>query len=329
MDPRPLEAAARRAADALAAMTGPDGQLGDRTDLAAYYKAGRLLHDAGHLRAARAWCDYVGRSFLVPGGDLRTAPGLKTTDALLASFPGYMNGWVITAARRLGAFALADEAWGYLRRFYHPRLGGCCLEGPYDPRGGNTVELLMTAHLGVAALHMGDATLARAMGGALLGFLRRQTDPGCFYLRADDQGTLITGFPVDATFVHEVQADAIEQGWFFIGYPAAFLGLLFRATGEGGYLQGAADYLDFALRCPALPGEHFGHKVGWAAALVGAMTRDPRHLGLAAAVAATLVSAQAEDGLWLPGASTDTRLDQSAEVALWLLEIAAWASLPG
>ncbi|MCG6870525.1 MAG: hypothetical protein LJE91_17865 [Gammaproteobacteria bacterium] len=80
----------------------------------------------------------------------------------------------------------------------------------------------------------------------------------------------------------------------------------------------------FAQRCaPQLVGEHFAHKVAWGSAELASVTGDSAPRRLSADIARHLVAAQDSDGTWMADQPHHTRVDQSAEVAIWLLEIAA------
>jgi hypothetical protein len=63
--------------------------------------------------------------------------------------------------------------------------------------------------------------------------------------------------------------------------------------------------------------------VAWGASLLAELTGDERAWNLCESIVESLLSQQAADGLWLPGQASQARFDQSAEVALWLREIAA------
>ncbi|MGK4006204.1 hypothetical protein WMF31_26530 [Sorangium sp. So ce1036] len=317
-------AAALRAADWIEGQLQPDGSFGpDITDLAAYYKAPSLMHLIGRPRAAHRLLDHIAAAFGDPSGDFNTAPGVKTADPVLSQYPGYLNGWILLGAHRAGRFDVSLRAWKYLRGFQHPRLGAALLDGPGSGGKQGQVEMLMTAHLGLAALHLGDLRAARAAGKALLDFHDLQPDvEERLYLRRSKGGDLVTSYPPEQAALHVVEARRPGQAWFFVGYPIAFLTQLYRATGRRRYLRGARRYVKFARRCGALPSEHFGHKVGWGSALFARASGSPGARRLAAAVATNLLAAQAADGGWLPDAPLVNRLDQSAEVAQWLLEIA-------
>ncbi len=297
----------------------------DAHDLAAYYKAPAAMHLAGRPRAAYALVDFIAKSFLQPDGDFLTEPGKKTSDAVLSNYPGYLNGWIIMGAHRSSRFELSHKGWEYFRRYQDPQSGACLLEGPFQQAQKSQREILMTAHLGLAALYMGDLRAGEAAGDALIRFYESQPDPTHkLYLRMDSHGELVTTFPAEATILHVIDASQAGQAWFFVGYPIAFLSILHRATGNQRHLDAARSHAEFALACgERLTKEHFGHKAGWGAALLFEATGDERYRDLARAVAESLMASQAPDGGFLPDAPLVSRLDQSAEVAQWLLEISA------
>jgi hypothetical protein len=181
----------------------------------------------------------------------------------------------------------------------------------------------MTAHLGMAALYFGDLQRATGAGRVLQQFLDLQPDSGHrFLLRMEHGGRLHTDYPAEAAGLHVIHADQPGQAWFFIGYPMAFLARLYLATGERDFLSGASRYFDFARRCgKPLIAEHFAHKVAWGAAELGRASGNPEHLALSAKVVDRLMAAQDASGSWLADQAVCTRFDQSAEVAIWLLEI--------
>jgi hypothetical protein len=316
--------AALRAVDWLVARIGPNGSLGeDCRDLACYYKLPYLMQLAGRPADAHRLLDWIRARFLRPDGDLRTSDAIKTADPVLALYPGYIDGWIAIAGHRIGRFDLSFPIWNRLRGFWSPELDGFTLEPVSAPNGG-TLEILTCAHLGLVALYLGDLELARGAGRALRRFLARQPFPQTrFYLRIAGSGQVQTDFPTEAAGLHLIAADQPGQAWFFIGYPVALLARLYRATGETEHLATAQGYLAFAERCaPCMVTEHFAHKVAWGAAELAYATHAEAAYRLSAEIARYLVAAQSSDGTWMADQPMHTRVDQSAELAIWLLEIA-------
>jgi hypothetical protein len=317
--------AATRTVDGLAARIKADGSLGDDCqDLACFYKLPYLMHLAGHAAEAHRLLDCIHDRFLRPDGDFLTSDRVKTVDPVLALYPGYINGWIAMAAHKLGRFDLSFPAWDYLRGFWDADLSGFAIDRTAHGANG-TLEVLMCAHLGLVALYLGDLESAQGSGRALQQFLALQPSPEThFFLRMTGAGMLQTDFPAETAGLHVIAADQPGQAWFFIGYPIAFLTRLFRVTGKPRDLTTARRYFDFAERCASrMIGEHFAHKVAWGAAELARVTGDAAHRALSAEIAKQLIAAQDRDGNWMGDQPAHTRLDQSAEVAIWLLEIAA------
>jgi hypothetical protein len=321
------ERAAERALTWLTSQVGDGGSLGPEAgDLACYYKLPYLMQLAGRVVETHSLLDFISANFQRPNGDFATSGEQKTADPVLSLYPGYINGWIAIAAHKAGRFEISLPAWRYLLGFHDPESAGFMLQhagsGPDGP-----VEVLMTAHLGMAALYFGDLPRASGAGRMLLRFVALQPDiKHRFFLRVERGGGLQTDFPAAAAGLHTINADQQGQAWFFIGYPMAFLARLYLATGDPEFLSGAVRYFDFARRCgERLVAEHFAHKVAWGAAELGRASGSPEHLALSAQIADRLIAAQDAGGSWLADQAACTRFDQSAEVAIWLLEISGRA----
>lgn len=307
-----------------------DGSFGEKaTDLAAYYKLPTLLLLTGRLRDAHRVLDHIVAAFARNEGDFGTEEETRTADAVLAQYPGYMTGWIALGALRAGRFDVAMPAYAWLRGFHDPRSGGARLAGPDGSRDGadegDPIEVLMTAHLGYAALSFGDLPVAEACGKALADIFAAQPEPEKrLMLRMTPDGGFVEPDSPDEAPLHVVEAGRDDQAFFFVGYPIAFLTQLYRATGDKGALDTARRYADFAIGCgEAIEVNHFAHKVGWAMGLLSRATGDARHGALARAVAEHLIDEQGDDGGWLEDDPLAARLDQSAEVCIWLTELSA------
>ena len=124
---------------------------------------------------------------------------------------------------------------------------------------------------------------------------------------------------------HLVNRTEPDQAYFMLGYPIAFLARLAELTGDRGNLRTAHDYLDFALSCEGnLRTSPLSHKVAWGAAVLGRVAQAPQSLALALAEQITtfLLEIQDASGAWLPAEPPHTTFDQTAEIAIWLQEIA-------
>lgn len=173
---------------------------------------------AGRAAEAHRLLDHVAARFQRPNGDFGTADNVKTADPVLSLYPGYINGWLTIAAHKLGRFDLSYPGWVHLRGFAAGSSGGFTLIHIDDAGADGTTEVLMCAHLGLAALYLGDIALARDAALALGRFLDAQPEPGTrFFLRINAAGDLVTGFPEEAAGLHVIAADQPGQAWFFLG----------------------------------------------------------------------------------------------------------------
>ena len=318
-----LQACASRTAARLAFEQRDDGSFGpSHEDLASYVRVPSLFLAAGRWDLADRALGFAAERFMQDDGGF-------PTPLLPAAHPGQAGGWIAMAAQRLGRFEVSSPAWGHFRRHFHPELGGCCVEGPYEAGAERQVDMLMTAHLGTCALFFGDGEIAHRSEQLLVRFLDQQPDPKArLLLRMNGRGELVGDFDPERASTHEIRADAANQGWFHIGYPVAFLGLLHRVTTSGEALRAARGYLEFALACPPLPGELLAHEVAWAAAILGEIAEAPRYFDLSVEIARNLIAGQGTGGLWREGeAEPHECFDLSAEIALWLLEIARVAPI--
>jgi hypothetical protein len=332
MDPRDtFSAAARRAVDWLLSQQLDDGSLGsERRDLAYYCKAPQLLQITGHARAAHHMLDYVARNFQQQDGRFANSATEKTSDPVLTEYEGYIDGCLAIAAHRTGRFELARPAWAHLRRFANPGYGGFCLAGHYRGDGSDVIELLTSAHLGMTALFCGELPLALAAGHCLRRFWEQQPDPERrLLLLMDDAGEFILDWPDDAASKHVIDNSKPRQAWSFVGYPIAFLVMLANATGNSAnlaraHLATARAFAGFAERCgDALLVDSNAHEVAWGLGLLAKVSGESRYRELAHAIGHSLIARQTAAGTWQDASPDLERVDQTAETALCLFEMAS------
>jgi Prenyltransferase and squalene oxidase repeat len=300
-----------------------DGSYGPAiNDLASYYKSPYLFYMSGRSEAARRMLTYIKQEFMQANGDFKTSVDIKSENGAFVEYWAYTNGWIALAAQKMGCFDIAYPAYRYLRSFYHEKNGGFTTRRPYGD-SDNIVDVLTTAHLGLAALYFGEIEKAARAGKLLQRFIDMQPDlRSGFYLRMNDQGEIINDYPQDAAIFHQVSALKPNQAYFMIGYPIGFLGKLHRATGASEYLDAALRYLDFAMGCrESIRSFHFSHKVAWAAAVVAGLTGETKYSDFSKKIVDYLLSIQDAGGAWLKDEPAHTSFDQTAEIAIWLREI--------
>jgi hypothetical protein len=322
------EQAAGRAVQWLSAQQQADGSFGaEIDDLACYYKSPYLFALSGRARDAAGLLAFVVRRFLRPDGDLATSAQTKSANVAFEEFTAYPNGWLALGAQRLGRFDVAYPTFAYLQAFDEPHQGGFRTN-----LGAGSADALTTAHLGLLCLQFGASERATRAGAWLARLLEIQPDlDDALLLRADATGRIVEDFPPEAAAFHAVSRHASDQAYFMIGYPIAFLAKLAEATGQAAHLDAARGYLDFAWGCEGnLRSSLFSHKIAWGASVLGRLTGDARCDELSTAIVEHLLEIQDPSGAWLPDEPPHTGYDQTAEIAIWLQEIAAersrWAS---
>jgi hypothetical protein len=314
--------ASKRAANWLVTQLQPNGSYKlAQHDLACYYKSPYLLLLAGYYDESNKVIDFIKNNFMQSTGDFYISEKNKSENPAFNEFWGYTNTWVAITAQKLGRFDISYPAYNYLQSFYHPILGAFTTHAPFG-LADDVVDVLTTAHLGLLSLYFGDLKRAKMAGNFLCQALEKQSNRDIFYLRFDKQGAIIDTFPEEVATLFAVDATKPQQFYFMLGYPCAFLGLLYGATSEINYLTGAQAYLKFITACDSsLYQFYFSHKVAWAASIIYKQTKNKNYLTLAEKISNYLISIQNEQGVWLANEPDYAKFDQTAEIAIWLMEI--------
>lgn len=321
MDPD-LIGASDRALDHLASSVLRSGFREDgHDDVAYYFKApAAFLAAARRQEAERAW------TLLAPY--LESGGHRSGNQAYAIQYPMYPWYWMARAARGLEETEALDAVKRSLASFVHPTLHGATVKAPFAADGVNTVDFFMTAATGQVdclADDAGDIAGALAMGETLLRFIDAQAASGDrFCLRMNDRGELIQEPPADEPeLFYSVTRGAAGQLFFMLGLPMMHLVELHRRTERENYLKGTRQLLHFCIECgEALSTSWTAHKVARGAAMLAAHTGDEVARDLALAIATNIAADQRPDGCFDVGSRMDG-LDQTAELALWLREIAA------
>ncbi len=292
-------------------------------DLACYYKSPYLFYISGKIELANRILNYIKNHFLRVNGDLTTQENYKSENPAFAEYWAYINGWIAIAAQKMGRFDVSYPVYQYLTSFYHPELGGFTTNKPFA-KSENVVDVLTTAHLGLTCLYFGDLERAKKAGKLLDTFVNIQPDINSgFYLRMNDEEKLIVDFSEDVSLFFQISATQPNQAYFMIGYPLAFLANLYKSTGDNFYLNTAQKYLDFALSCHEnIRSFYFSHKVAWGAAIIANLTGEIKATELSKTIADYLLTIQTETGAWLTEKPAYSYVYQTAEIAIWLREIA-------
>jgi len=309
----PYLEAAHRAAEWLIAQQNPDGSfISPELQADVYHKAPYALAITGHALEAERLLGWMKTNDLAEDGRLRHFdPGLAL----------YKTSWVCQGAFRTGRFDLARPVLSYILRCQAP-CGGF-----FQVVEGNAyVEPVCTAWAGLSAIYGGRLDVAEGAARCLMAMTDRQPDASrfCFWMTPD--GRLVTPdapLPGGAPFVDARQP---EQPYYCPGIASLFLGRMYRASGQGEYVDAAMRLFEFSLGCAD---DAYAYttaaKSGVAAALLYTITGDRRAQAAACRLADYLVREQHPEGWWRnPHADGPTiRLDHTAEFIAFITEIAA------
>ena len=303
-------------------------------DIAFYFKAITALFLGGKTTSASSLLDHVKVAFLQPNGDIvspNLEAGKKSINGAYNEYWAYVNGWVAVAAQRMGRFDVAFPVFDFMKTFFHPKLGGCTTQKAYDKSGGNICDVLSSAHLGLVALYFGDKDLAFSCGAFVRDIISKQAQDGQFFLRVNDDGSLVKEFSPEAAVFHVVSASEPNQAYFMLGYPLAFLAKLYQSTGNISHLEAADRIFQFLSGChESLYSFHFSHKVAWGSALLASVSNSDEkraaYLSMSKKIADHLVSMQDDEGTFLGGSPEIDNIDQSSEISVWLREVSCFFS---
>lgn len=303
-------AAARRGVDWLRELLQPDGRFRGATSLDCYYKAPCALTFAGHPEDAGRVLDFAESRFLLPDGDLD-----GTGVSWYESYRIYPHAWLAWGAAVTGRPRMASAIAAFLETRRNPESGG------FRAGSGDIEEIMTTSAAGLALLRTGRRDLAESAGRWLERVLDAQPDleRGLIHVWHPGKG-LDEG---DGSVSFRIDASQPRQWYFQYGIAAALLASLARDTGDTRWLALAQRYLHASAHCHE---DRYrtpqSGKIGWGAAWIHALSRDPRDAALIAAVTEGLTALQGGDGSWNgegvyhPRPAPDTavaRLDVTAE----------------
>jgi len=325
-----MRAGANRAVQWILFRQRPDGSLTRPEDgIGGYYKVPFLLPLAGRIREAHALLDWIAAHHLTECGDFR-APERRALQAAHTRWSVYANAWIVLGALRVFRWDVARPGVGFIVSRQSPN-------GAFPSLDGQTeyIEPVNTAWGGLACLAAGSMEEARKAARLLANLAMRQPDRERFYYRMDLSGAIVTSFPADAQRAFFVDTRTERQVTYNPGIALIFLAHMARAEGPGAYRDASAALSGFAGRCNAeLLRFPPSGKLGLGCALWYSLTRDREAHRVASEVGAWLLKTQGEDGSWRlpdvepyasrPGRDDfETRLDLTAEFAVFLLEMAA------
>jgi len=296
------------------------GSYGDNVkDIACYFKSPMMFLAANKPQAAAAILNHIKTTFMSVDGDFKTTDTLKSTNGAYIEYWSYTNGWIVRAAHQLNIRAISQPGYTFLAQYNLGENAGFLTNNNKD--GSVITDVLTVAHHGLINFEMGNLDIAISAGNFLCETIGKQLNlRNGFYLRLDKDKNLITECSKEQTPFYFVSATEPNQLHFMIGYPAAYLTMLYKKTQNSDFLNAAKAYLDFSLSCDRSVYEcDFSHKIAWAASLIYECTGDDKYLTVIDKISDYFIKKQ-KDGMWFPE-DINSSYDQSAEIACWFLDI--------
>jgi hypothetical protein len=297
-----LRAARAKGVDWILARLGADGRPVGAERFNSYYRLPWSLALAGQRDSATAVLAWIAHNALDARGDLR--PGAPRAP-FLGAIASYPLPQIAIGAWHLERYDLARSIMAFVRSaMVDPHTGGAYSERPELRHTGRT-DLLCTAQVGLAAMTVGDDTLADACYRwthdliAMQPDLPRRLYPCCIgaqLLTAADARhsawDLVTDFHMPF------------QQFYNPGIAAAFLGRYAAFKGDDTANALARSMLDLNAQGADLQFDHAVNaqicKFGWGAAVLLDTDARPGHAVHALRMAHWFVDSQHADGHWAP-----------------------------
>lgn len=298
-----------------------EGCFGEKAlDLACYYKLPMMFIMANQEEKAKNILNHIYHTYIQENGDFKSSPEMKSIKPEYCDYWAYMNGWIIRAAYKLKLENIYRPALEYLLKFSENNQ--FMTNEPEFKTGVS--DVLTVAHLGLIHLEMNNVEKAKCAGDYLCNALEKQLEKEKqFYLRQNASGDLITNFDPSKSIFYIVRNHHSDELYFMLGYPCAYLGLLYIATQEEKYLLASKAYMDFLFNCKEyLVKSNTSHKVAWAASILYRITGENAYLDLTESIVSHFMSLQNAEGYWYTEGGINIAYDQSPEIAGWFLDIA-------
>ncbi len=298
--------------------------------VATYHKVPLAYALMGQIDRAAALLSWIQESSLDDEGDFT---GHYPRPPLLERFYSWSNSWLICGAHRLGHFGLSVPAMDFLLTLQHPETGGFLSAGP-EAGLRDRQDGLSTAAAGLACLYGGQIEAAEAAGQFLLWLWDNQPGGAAaqLYFVAEETDHIITDFEDEVALYFAVNGTHSGQWYHVPALAGGFLTLLYEATGEQSYLDGAHQYFQFVEGCA---GDRYTSEasafLGWAAAIAFKVTDNANYERIAEQVGTNLLEMQLGNGTWLKGCMgsdiTSDVVDATAEGIICLASLVESAAV--
>lgn len=298
-----INAACRRATDWLLAQQRPDGVIGDPAHGFKYYRGPWTLALMGEVEAALELCSWV-------RGNLLTERGLDGDARVLRDGWAYRDSAMIIGAHMLGQYDLSLGLVDSLLRWQDPVSGGFANDAGPNGEPSDEMDIPYAAGPGFALLATGRLDEARKVAVLLKKLYEAQDDlPDrfyCFWSRADQRPIVASDPAFQQRFVVESQVDAMQR-WTIGGIAAGFLGRLYLALPDPGYLDLARKYQTFSMESTEAQFKYPSVcKSSWGAALLYQITGEEVYERWLLRMARWYLDTQEQEGWWHPWVENTT-----------------------
>lgn len=267
-----------------------------------YYRIPWCLAVAGKRDAASAVLTWIVQNALDEQGDLRAGAPREPFSAAMASYP-YSQ--IVIGAWHLERYDVAKKVMNFIcANLVDIKTGGAFSERPEVRRTGRA-DLLGTAQLGLAAMTVGNESLADSCYGWIVELYQLQPDlPKRLFPCRIGSDLLCTAH--DGHKQWDVITDFHRpfQQFYNPGIAAAFLGRYSSYKNSPCALQIARSYLHLTVQGAPL---QFDYKInsqackfGWGAAVLLDLVGSDEYLEYVLKMARWYVDSQHHDGHWKP-----------------------------
>jgi hypothetical protein len=304
----------------------PGGSLGNA------YKFVFPLRITGYPVQASKVLNCIMKGYLTETCDLRDSKESKTNGTYTSYFcQAYPNGWIALGAFWLNRFdAFRTLMQGLMTNYYNEEIGS--FRSACDPFT-DEYDVTSAAMAGELFL-LTDMEKAKRAGDFLIRHIENQPDLNkVYYARVDASFNYIKEPNPKSEMYSHVKIGAEGQALWMVGMPIPVLTMLYEATGEQKYMDGALRFFDAYVSCGDVIYRGLGSgKALWGASMLYRITQDKKYLDVAKGIADYFLSLQKDDGYFDPGPPSaapaaaknwKVLFDLTPEYARWFHEVSA------
>lgn len=292
-----IEAACRRATRWVLAQQRSSGVIGDPALGFKYYRGPWALALMGEIGPALALCDWIRENLLREGrldGDLR----------ILQDGWAYRDSVLIVGSQMLGQYDLSHGLVESLCFWQDPISGGFANDATPEGQGSDEMDIPYAAGPGLALLATGRLAEARRVADFLGAMYTAQSAMPdrfyCFWSREAQRPIIESDPSFEQRFVVDQRADRMQR-WTIGGIAAGFLGRLYLADPQPGYLDLARKYQAFSMDATDAQFKYPSVcKSSWGASLLYQITGEDEYLDWLLRMGQWYLETQDEGGWWHP-----------------------------